>query len=290
MLKTRIQTVIFLAVYFLILLGLGQTWLLYIHFAGILVLLSKEWQQFPQPRIQYWRDLTFNDIAYVLTGALLVSIFSYAIWAWCASSIVKYGMEHSNITVFFIFILKIYSLAWVLLMVQYLFFKPYLAQDGIWQRIYMQYMPLSAPWAAMLALLILFGVPMMQNLPFGLMIFTLIWLGDSLGYFIGKRYGKHLLAPKISPKKTIEGACAGILGGSVLVFIVYAYDAAHVDWRMLLFFMLVQMVGIMGDLFESQLKRTYGVKDSSQLLPGHGGFFDRFDAMLPAILASMWIF
>jgi phosphatidate cytidylyltransferase len=117
-----------------------------------------------------------------------------------------------------------------------------------------------------------------------LLLLMTVVVSDSAQYFTGRAFGRHKLAPLVSPKKTIEGA----VGGFVLAPIALA-AAGHwwlpgrsVAW-LLLVGMAVVALGIAGDLFESLLKRSAGVKDSSALIPGHGGVLDRVDAMLFAV-------
>jgi len=121
------------------------------------------------------------------------------------------------------------------------------------------------------------------------MLMSVAWISDIAAYFAGRRYGRHKLAPSISPGKTWEG-----VGGAVLAVSVYAalwcyawqpyFPQALKSTRfgalgMLLFLWLLTAIGIYGDLFESALKRRAGVKDSGSLLPGHGGVLDRIDAL-----------
>lgn len=115
-------------------------------------------------------------------------------------------------------------------------------------------------------------------------VMALVWVADIAAYFAGRAFGRHKLAPAISPGKTWEGvagAVVGVLiyGGLVLVFSPLA-GKLPLSWPMLAGLLLVlTAVSVMGDLFESLLKRQAGIKDSSQLLPGHGGVLDRIDAL-----------
>lgn len=118
---------------------------------------------------------------------------------------------------------------------------------------------------------------------------ALIWIADSAAYFAGRVFGRRKLAPRISPGKTWEGALGGVIG--VVLWMVFSamwgnsFAAALVQrWGMvpmLLLAVFLAALSIVGDLFESLLKRRAGVKDSSQLLPGHGGVYDRIDALFP---------
>ncbi len=120
-----------------------------------------------------------------------------------------------------------------------------------------------------------------------LVIFPLVitWVGDSSAYFGGRFFGKRPLAPKISPKKTIEGGLSGLLGSvvSAMLYAGLAFPAASVPTMHLgiaaAMGLVLGAVGQVGDLAESLLKREAGVKDSGTLLPGHGGLLDRFDAI-----------
>ena len=108
-----------------------------------------------------------------------------------------------------------------------------------------------------------------------------VWSTDIGAYMIGRKYGKRKLAPDISPNKTIEGSLGGILCAMV-VSLVYTliWPLTYGVFTMLLLSILFSVVGQLGDLVESSYKRYYGVKDSGNILPGHGGILDRFDSLL----------
>jgi len=118
---------------------------------------------------------------------------------------------------------------------------------------------------------------------------TLVLLGtvvvsDSMQYYTGRLLGRHPLAPAISPKKTIEGAIGGVIFGTAFLTTVGASVLPFSGYGPLIILgVLVVVLGICGDLFESRLKRTAGMKDSSALIPGHGGVLDRIDALLFAV-------
>ena len=114
-----------------------------------------------------------------------------------------------------------------------------------------------------------------------LLLFTII-VSDSAQYYIGRLLGRRPLAPAISPKKTVEGALGGLVIGTLFVVSIgrLVFPFVQVMSLTVLGIVLVAL-GIAGDLFESRLKRTAGVKDSSTLIPGHGGMLDRIDALLP---------
>ncbi|AZR72377.1 hypothetical protein BBF96_02585 [Anoxybacter fermentans] len=103
------------------------------------------------------------------------------------------------------------------------------------------------------------------------------WATDSFAYFVGKSFGRKHLAPNISPKKTVEGFIGGILG-SFLAGLIYSIINGFSPFKAGVIAFLIGIVGQMGDLFESALKRDAGIKDSGNLIPGHGGVLDRFDS------------
>lgn len=117
-----------------------------------------------------------------------------------------------------------------------------------------------------------------------LAVMALVWVADIAAYFAGRAFGRHKLAPAISPGKTWEGvagAVVGVLlyGGVVLGFSPLAGKISLGMPLLVLLLLVLVAVSVMGDLFESLLKRQAGIKDSSQLLPGHGGVLDRIDAL-----------
>ncbi|MCX7193057.1 MAG: phosphatidate cytidylyltransferase [Proteobacteria bacterium] len=123
-----------------------------------------------------------------------------------------------------------------------------------------------------------------------LLLMGLVWVADIGAYFAGRRFGKNKLAPSISPGKTWEGVAGGMLGVSVYVLIVHAVvPFAFLPVLLLAAWWWVGLA-VIGDLFESAIKRQAGVKDSGALLPGHGGLLDRIDALTSTLpLATMVI-
>ena len=127
---------------------------------------------------------------------------------------------------------------------------------------------------------------------FIIMIFAITWLTDTFAYLVGRTLKGPKLAPKISPNKTISGAIGGLLGGIAGAMLVYllTYNVSALSgvlskfdlswWHFLLIGLCGSVLGQMGDLFESKLKRNAGVKDSGNIFPGHGGMLDRIDAMI----------
>jgi phosphatidate cytidylyltransferase len=108
-----------------------------------------------------------------------------------------------------------------------------------------------------------------------------VFSSDTAQYYTGRAFGRRRLAPVISPKKTVEGAIGGFVCGGIVLAVVGAWWLPGVPlFLRVVLGITVVALGIAGDLFESMLKRSAGVKDSSALIPGHGGVLDRIDALL----------
>jgi phosphatidate cytidylyltransferase len=113
-----------------------------------------------------------------------------------------------------------------------------------------------------------------------LLLLIVIVVSDSAQYYTGRTFGKRPLAPAISPKKTVEGAIGGMVFGTLAMTVGGHWVFPAPIWVLVLLGGAISLLGIVGDLFESLLKRSAGVKDSSNLIPGHGGVLDRIDSWL----------
>lgn len=121
-----------------------------------------------------------------------------------------------------------------------------------------------------------------------LAVMAVVWIADSAAYFSGKAFGKHKLAPAISPGKTWEGVAGAMLAVTIYGSILAIY--LKISLWLVVGFWLLAVLSIVGDLFESLLKRQAGLKDSGQVLPGHGGVLDRIDGLLPTLpLAAFYL-
>lgn len=124
-----------------------------------------------------------------------------------------------------------------------------------------------------------------NNLLVILYVFCVVWVADIGAYFAGRAFGKAKLAPRVSPGKSWAGVWGGLAAVAVFAIIVSQLASAPIDQTLLLVIasLVTGLVSVLGDLLESMLKRFRGIKDSSQLLPGHGGIMDRIDSLTAAI-------
>lgn len=119
----------------------------------------------------------------------------------------------------------------------------------------------------------------------------LLWTNDTGAYLIGRAFGRHKLFPRISPGKTWQGFVGGLISAILVGVIVYRYVGDGLPaWQWITLGVIVSVGGTFGDLVESMLKRSLQVKDSGNLLPGHGGLLDRFDGLLIAAPAALLFF
>jgi len=115
---------------------------------------------------------------------------------------------------------------------------------------------------------------------FLLALFFLLWSNDSFAYLIGKNIGKTPLAPKISPKKTVEGFVGGVISTILMATILSFFDQSIGAFEWTFLAIIISVSGVVGDLVESFFKRKAAVKDSGNIMPGHGGFLDRLDSFI----------
>ncbi|MGN0918717.1 MAG: phosphatidate cytidylyltransferase [Oxalobacter sp.] len=159
-------------------------------------------------------------------------------------------------------------------------------------------------WFSVLCSVLSVWVLYRRSVFFLLSILIVIWLADIGAYFAGRTFGKHKLAPSISPGKTWEGVVGGVvavvIAGVVTVLVSPSQENIAVSvynrygWAgMIVSLVVLVALSILGDLMESKLKRRIGMKDSSNLLPGHGGVLDRIDSVIPtlpvALLLGLWL-
>lgn len=279
MLKQRVLTAIVLFAVLAGVMSAQSLWPFYIFLSCACGLAGWEWSRLTLPGARVW------PIAIGLSLFILTLIQAYA-WLGLSVSSVIWVQLCAAISVLIWFICV--STALYRARVQ----EP-LAQIG-WSAF--AFIALFATWGVLALLYREHGVLYVVSL------LALIWIADIAAYFVGRAFGRHKLAPAISPGKTIEGALAGIVGVMAWVLLSAqwpgSFGAALVNkWGMmvaLLLSILLAVFSICGDLFESLLKRRARVKDSSHLLPGHGGVYDRIDAVVSVVplayLLTMGVF
>ena len=275
MLKQRVITALVLMAFLLPALFAASAW----PFAvlSLLLMAAAGWE---------WGRLNGAGAAAVPMGVLLAALCAVALWAgWAAAppALVWWAA----------------TAAWVLGGAFVLRGGP-----GAWPTI-----PVVARWAVGLALLWTAWLALAHakniGINFILSVFCLVWAADIAAYFGGRAFGKRKLAPAISPGKSWEGVWSGMAGAMLLAALWLWADAAwpmdspslytRVSGRfgiagLVLVVVFLALMSVVGDLFESLVKRSAGAKDSSALLPGHGGVLDRVDALLPAFpLALAWV-
>ena len=203
----------------------------------------------------------------------------------------EYQQLYANLSGMFVMYLTVITLLWVGISIRVFFArKTGLPVNRIIVGITGVFFP-PAAWLAFVAMYATFGISMVISL------LAIVWVADIMAYFIGMAFGKHRMSPAISPKKSWEGVAGGMLS-VMLLGLLFAWFAPEIKtipgvivesmgalvW-IIIAYILVSL-SIVGDLFESALKRQAGIKDSSNLLPGHGGFYDRLDAMMPTLPAG----
>ena len=266
MLKQRVITgVILIPVMVAILLKFPTHWLA-ILFACVALAGAWEWA------VLVSKQLVVKAL-YLLICASLMLIY----WFWLQQEHMRLLMLGASCYwVLVLFLLTIYRSSWL--------GQPAL-HSFLWHS---GYLVIVTGWIAIIQL--------HKQLPALLLfLFVLIWVADSAAYFAGKKFGRVKLAEKLSPGKTREGMWGALLATLLLALIgVWQFDlklGAAVYFAILC--LLTALISIVGDLFESLLKRNAGVKDSGFLIPGHGGVLDRIDSLLAAspgfVLGLYWL-
>ncbi|OOZ41185.1 hypothetical protein BOW53_04785 [Solemya pervernicosa gill symbiont] len=269
MLKQRLITAaVLILIAFAAIFGLSSSQLS-ILFAAIALAGAWEWGRLiglerPLAKLAYlillilllYAGWTLSEIPVLVTNLLIATA---VVWVVIIAAIVRYRGE-SGVTV----VTRLFH-----------------AVAGLWL--------LSSTW---LALLLIhrgqFSPVVDETLPSGalslLYMLTLIWVADSGAYFSGRRFGKNRLARYVSPGKTLEGAFGALLAVSIWALLGAYLFGLNIEQGLLLVVvsLITALFSIAGDLYESLLKRRIGLKDSGQLLPGHGGVLDRIDSLLAA--------
>ena len=123
-----------------------------------------------------------------------------------------------------------------------------------------------------------------------LLIFILIWISDTMSYFFGSYLGNTKMGIKVSPNKTWEGFIGGFICSLIFSIVSFSYiQEIYPFWKTISLGILIPIFGLIGDIYQSKLKRMAGVKDSGRILPGHGGIFDRLDSAMGVSYVSFLI-
>lgn len=256
MLKTRIFTAV-------VLLGLFLPALFFLPlmlWAGLMMALTLlclyEWAGLI--------SLNRRQIRYYLTASSVVGLVLLGLLQWL-------GFHWFFYQAMIIFMLA--TLFWFLVVPVALYFNCFARQ---------RWMNLLLGWGLLFSLWMALVTAQTINPKFLLVIISTIWLADSAAYFAGKRFGRHKLAPAISPGKTWEGVAGALLAVAAYAAVLKV-SGAVATWWVLPCLWVVTIAGVYGDLFESFFKRRANLKDSGHFLPGHGGLLDRIDGVIPAL-------
>nr|WP_019620744.1 phosphatidate cytidylyltransferase [Amphritea japonica] len=256
MLKQRVWTAVLLAPLALAGLFLTSSDVFKVFVAGIVLLGAWEWAN--------------------LSGLTsLSSRFGYTSLIAALMAALNYISPQAN----FISYLSVAVLFWLIALFWVVRYPVTGAWSSVWQRALIGVVVLLPCWMGLVSL---------QSLPSGsalmLMLLLLVWGADIGAYFAGKAWGQAKLAPNVSPGKTRAGMWGGLAACAVIAlgFVIYLELALLDGVYLLLLAMIAGVASVLGDLFESMLKRHRGIKDSSQLLPGHGGILDRIDSITSA--------
>jgi phosphatidate cytidylyltransferase len=150
----------------------------------------------------------------------------------------------------------------------------------------------TTTWVALYVGLFFAFLPLIRQMDHGQSLaysfFAVIWTTDTMAFFVGRQFGRHKLMPRVSPSKTWEGLVGGTFSGTLVAACAFYLIHAKV-FDGIVFGFVISIVGQIGDLLESAIKRYSGVKDSGGLLPGHGGVLDRFDSSLLTLPVAYYL-
>ncbi len=260
MLRQRVTTAIVLAALFLSLLLLSP-WYIFILFVGLVMCMSAwEWAG-----LAGWQGRPARLIYLVITVALGLAVAWFLVWTGDYDS-VRAGL--------------LVACGWWALAL--LWVQGYPASAVLWGK------PLTRGIMGWLVLLPAWGgLVFLRSEPSGALLILLVVMivacADIGAYFFGRTFGRRKLAPVVSPGKSWEGVFGGLITASAVALLLNAFWG-HGEWlRILAIVIPTVLVSVLGDLFESMIKRYCGVKDSGQVLPGHGGVLDRVDGLAAAV-------
>lgn len=225
--------------------------------------------------VQEFHKITHANQWQTMGAMALTAILHIGIWTWAC-------LSTSTLFTGSVWILTTYAALLLLLLVSELF-RPDTNPFEVWGNILIGQMFVALPFALM-------NILMSQSNMLLLSLFIVIWINDTGAYCVGSLLGKHKMIPRISPGKSWEGLAGGILFGLIAGYILFIdpfrlTNLEYTWWQGLILTLVILIFGTLGDLMESLMKRTLKIKDSGNVLPGHGGFLDRFDSILLATIA-----
>ena len=267
MLKTRIITAILLVIGFLMALFFTSSFAWSLITLFITVIAVWEWMKLIK--------LNAKQITISLTGTLIIGLMLVTFSKFSSETILELYADK-----LVLLLLAVSAVFWVVVAPTWL-----ITRKKINQKLFMSILGISLLLATWIALIGLHKISPLLLLS----VLATVWIADSAAYFAGKKFGKHKLAPEISPGKTWEGVMGALFAVTLYGLLLCHFQ--HLSRWLILGLWLIVILSVMGDLFESLLKRQSNVKDSSQLLPGHGGVLDRIDgliATLPLVLLSIY--
>lgn len=259
MLKTRIITAILLVIGFLMALFFTSSFAWSLITLFITVIAVWEWMKLIR--------LNAKQITISLTGTLIIGLMLVAFSKFSSETILELYADK-----LVLLLLAVSAVFWVVVAPTWL-----ITRKKINQKLFMSILGISLLLATWIALIGLHKISPLLLLS----VLATVWIADSAAYFAGKKFGKHKLAPEISPGKTWEGVMGALFAVTLYGLLLCHFQ--HLSRWLILGLWLIVILSVMGDLFESLLKRQSNVKDSSQLLPGHGGVLDRIDGLIPTL-------
>ncbi|HNU67311.1 MAG TPA: phosphatidate cytidylyltransferase [Methylotenera sp.] len=259
MLKTRIITAILLVIGFLMALFFTSSFAWSLITLFITVIAVWEWMKLIK--------LNAKQITISLTGTLIIGLMLVAFSKFSSETILELYADK-----LVLLLLAVSAVFWVVVAPTWL-----ITRKKINQKLFMSTLGISLLLATWIALIGLHKISPLLLLS----VLATVWIADSAAYFAGKKFGKHKLAPEISPGKTWEGVMGALFAVTLYGLLLCHFQ--HLSRWLILGLWLIVILSVMGDLFESLLKRQSNVKDSSQLLPGHGGVLDRIDGLIPTL-------
>jgi len=235
--------------------------------------------------------------------ASLVILISIGGWEWGKLVLLDGIAQSTFVVALLVFALSAYFIAdvrWVYILASVLWWLfalvllatyeqgTYFYKNNSWLLKFVAFLVLVPAWVALITL-------HQHNPLLVLYLIFLVAITDSGAYFVGRKFGKKKLAPTVSPNKSVEGLYGGI-ATTVIIMMIVQYSYLNLTVVQLILFLVLSIItvfaSVLGDLFESMIKRRAGIKDSGRVLPGHGGVLDRIDSLLaaaPIFAAGMYI-